>query len=175
MSPNVKISPEAPPKDTQTLHVTLPTFADSLQTLISPLHYTKVNTLVNVRTYHISSHTCLLLIFHPSLSPFTFCLPLNIFQMPLVIVAWDKRWRRKWCLLRKMTLGIWFPSIIHILISLVATHHWPLLQLDVKNAFLHGDLQEEVCIWSNHIGLLLRGVWQGVLLKKNVTRVEAIT
>ena len=31
-----------------------------------------------------------------------------------------------------------------LLISLEATHGWDLHQLDIKNAFLHGDLQEEV-------------------------------
>src|SRR5262249_53882932 len=31
-----------------------------------------------------------------------------------------------------------------LVISLTATHHWPLHQLDIKNAFLHGDLEEEV-------------------------------
>ena len=30
-------------------------------------------------------------------------------------------------------------SSVRSLISLVATHHWPLFQLDVKNAFLHED------------------------------------
>ena len=33
---------------------------------------------------------------------------------------------------------VWF------FISLVATYHWDLYQLDIKNVFLHGDLQEEV-------------------------------
>ncbi|XP_071902745.1 uncharacterized protein [Coffea arabica] len=33
---------------------------------------------------------------------------------------------------------------IRLFISLAATNNWPLYQLDVKNAFLHGDLQEEV-------------------------------
>ena len=35
-------------------------------------------------------------------------------------------------------------SSVWILISLVANLGWPLFQLDVKNAFLNGDLKEEV-------------------------------
>ena len=33
---------------------------------------------------------------------------------------------------------------IRVFISMAVTHHWPLHQLDIKNAFLYGDLQEEV-------------------------------
>ena len=33
---------------------------------------------------------------------------------------------------------------VRIFISLAATHNWDLHQLDIKNVFLHGDLQEEV-------------------------------
>ena len=33
---------------------------------------------------------------------------------------------------------------VRLFISLAASHDWPLYQLDVKNAFLHGDLSEEV-------------------------------
>ena len=33
---------------------------------------------------------------------------------------------------------------IRFLISLAATYNWDLHQLDIKNVFLHGDLQEEV-------------------------------
>jgi hypothetical protein len=33
---------------------------------------------------------------------------------------------------------------VRLFISLAATNDWPLHQLDIKNAFLHGDLQEEV-------------------------------
>ena len=35
-------------------------------------------------------------------------------------------------------------TYIRLFISLVATYNWDLHQLDIKNAFLHGDLQEEV-------------------------------
>ena len=33
---------------------------------------------------------------------------------------------------------------VRLFISLAVKHNWPLYQLDIKNAFLHGDLQEEV-------------------------------
>ena len=35
-------------------------------------------------------------------------------------------------------------AYVRLFISLVATYNWDLHQLDIKNAFLHGDLQEEV-------------------------------
>ena len=35
-------------------------------------------------------------------------------------------------------------NIVRVLISLAANLEWPLHQFDVKNAFLHGDLEEEV-------------------------------
>nr|GEU48547.1 ribonuclease H-like domain-containing protein [Tanacetum cinerariifolium] len=36
------------------------------------------------------------------------------------------------------------PGTIRTVLSLVVSRHWPIHQLDVKNAFLHGDLSEKV-------------------------------
>jgi len=47
-------------------------------------------------------------------------------------------------------------TYVRLLISLAITHHWPLHQLDIKNAFLHSVLEEEVYI-DNHLVLLLKG------------------
>ena len=40
-------------------------------------------------------------------------------------------------LLAKMT-------IIRNILIIIASHSWPLYQMDVKNSFVHGDLKEEV-------------------------------
>ena len=36
------------------------------------------------------------------------------------------------------------PPIVRLILSLVVSLNWPLRQLNVKNAFLHGTLKEEV-------------------------------
>jgi hypothetical protein len=35
-------------------------------------------------------------------------------------------------------------NTVRILLSIVVNHGWTLSQMDVKNAFMHGDLQEEI-------------------------------
>lgn len=35
-------------------------------------------------------------------------------------------------------------AYVRVLLSMVVVRHWPLYQLDIKNMFLYGDLEEEV-------------------------------
>jgi hypothetical protein len=60
-------------------------------------------------------------------------------------------------------------SSVRILISLAANLNWPLFQLDVKNAFLHGDLHEEVYM-EQPPGFVAQGEYRGGVckLKKNL-------
>ena len=45
---------------------------------------------------------------------------------------------------------------VRLFISLVATHNWDLHQLDIKNVFLHGNLQEEVYM-EQPLGFVAQG------------------
>ena len=47
-------------------------------------------------------------------------------------------------MLKFMELIILELTYVRLFFSLVASHDWDLHQLDIKNVFLHGDLQEEV-------------------------------
>lgn len=61
------------------------------------------------------------------------------------------------------------PSTIHTVLSLVVSSTWPIHQLDVKNAFLHGSLQETVYCqqplgfedpsYPNHVCLLQKSLY----------------
>ena len=45
---------------------------------------------------------------------------------------------------------------IRLLFSMVVVRSWPLYQLDIKNAFLHGDLAEEVYM-EQPLGFVAQG------------------
>ena len=47
-------------------------------------------------------------------------------------------------------------TTVRLFLAMAAMRHWPLHQLDIKNAFLHSDLRRRF-IWSNPLDLLLRG------------------
>jgi hypothetical protein len=55
-------------------------------------------------------------------------------------------------------------SSVCVLISLATNLDWPLFQLDVKNAFLHGDLCEEVYM-EQPPGFVAQGESQGCVCK----------
>ena len=57
--------------------------------------------------------------------------------MPRSILRYDSDYYDTFSPVAKM-------ASIRLLFSMVAMRSWPLYQLDIKNAFLHGDLTEEV-------------------------------
>ena len=60
-------------------------------------------------------------------------------------------------------------TTIRVVLSLAVTHNWPLRQLDVQNAFLHGNLTETVYLQQppgfvdptkpNHVCVLLKSLY----------------
>ncbi|PKI50802.1 hypothetical protein CRG98_028797 [Punica granatum] len=53
---------------------------------------------------------------------------------------------------------------LRLLLSLAVVRHWSLHQLDIKNAFLHGDLEEEVDMEQPH-GFVAQGEYFGKVCK----------
>ena len=47
-------------------------------------------------------------------------------------------------------------ACVRLLLSIVAMRSWPLFQLDIKNAFLHGDLPEKVYM-EQPLGFVAQG------------------
>ena len=60
-------------------------------------------------------------------------------------------------------------TTVRVVLSLAVTNHWPLRQLDVKNAFLNGHITEQVCMeqppryidprFPNHVCLLKKALY----------------
>jgi hypothetical protein len=54
---------------------------------------------------------------------------------------------------------------VHLFISMALMCHWPLYWLDIKNAFLHGDLHEKVYMYMEQLlSFIASEVWIGMLI-----------
>ncbi|RVX16077.1 Retrovirus-related Pol polyprotein from transposon RE1 [Vitis vinifera] len=121
-----------------------------------------VSLLLSLFLRHLLTHFLSLRLHLPRL-----CLLLMTYPL-LFGKAGDRQWWMKWLLLHsngtwdlvvlpsgKSTVGCrWVYAVkvgpdgqiasVRLLLSMAAMCSWPLYQLDIKNAFLHGDLAEEV-------------------------------
>ncbi|XP_072076868.1 uncharacterized protein [Arachis hypogaea] len=62
---------------------------------------------------------------------------------------------------------------VRLFLSMAAIHHWPLHQLDIKNTFLHGDLEEEVYM-EQPPGFVAQGECSGLVyhLRRSLYRLK---
>ena len=61
---------------------------------------------------------------------------------------------------------------IRLFIFIATSQQWMIHQLDIKNVFLHGDLEEEV--YLEQPGFVAQGgVWEGLLSEKSSLWIEA--
>ena len=66
-------------------------------------------------------------------------------------------------------------NTVRILLSLTANQDWPLLQFDVKNVFLHGEILEEIYMDSplgmtNSIGMKVLQIKEGSIWIKTIPK-----
>ncbi|KAL6310547.1 hypothetical protein AAG906_022243 [Vitis piasezkii] len=112
--------------------------------------------------------------------------------MKLFPIQWRQQWWMKWPLCTLIALGIllfyprlysclWFdygdtfslPRLLHPLASpMAAICSWPLYRLDIKNAFLHGDLAEEV--YMEQPPVLLLGIQQTIQFSIIITPWDSV-
>jgi len=55
-------------------------------------------------------------------------------------------------------------AYVHLFITMAAFEQWPLYQLDVKNVFLNGDLQEEIYM-EQPLGFVAQGEASGMVYR----------
>lgn len=65
-------------------------------------------------------------------------------------------------------------AFVRLFLSMVVVKHWPLYQLNIKNAFMHGDLQDEIYM-EQPPALLLGGVWPCLHVTEIIVWFKTIT